>query len=141
MPEGALHGASRDGDAALRAVRRAAARARRAGGDRRVRRDDGRRARERRTRDAMAGTMNAPRVILASQSPRRRELLTLVGIPHIVRPADIDEAYLPGEQPAAHAERLAREKAAVVAREHPDAVVIGSGTIGVVDCDLLGKAC
>jgi len=83
--------------------------------------------------------MNAPRVILASQSPRRRELLTLVGIPHIVRPADIDEAYLPGEQPAAHAERLAREKAAVVAREHPDAVVIGSDTIVVVDGDVLGK--
>jgi septum formation protein len=83
--------------------------------------------------------MTTPRVILASQSPRRRELLTLVGIPHTVRPADIDEAYLPGEQPRAHCERLAREKAAVVAAAEPDAVVVGSDTIVVVDGDVLGK--
>ena len=79
------------------------------------------------------------RVVLASQSPRRRELLTLVGIPHEVDPADLDERYLAGEQPAAHAERLAREKAAVVASRHPDALVIGSDTIVVVDGDVLGK--
>jgi septum formation protein len=83
--------------------------------------------------------MTAPRVVLASQSPRRRELLTLVGIAHTVRPADIDEAYRPGEQPAAHAERLAREKAAVVAHDEPDALVIGSDTIVVVDGEVLGK--
>ncbi|MEO8563251.1 MAG: Maf family protein, partial [bacterium] len=83
--------------------------------------------------------MSAPRVILASQSPRRRELLTLVGIPHEVRPADIDETYLAGERPRAHAERLAREKAAVIAREAPDAIIIGSDTIVVVDGDVLGK--
>ena len=79
------------------------------------------------------------RVILASQSPRRRELLALVGISHEVRPADIDETYGPGEVPKDHAERLAREKAAVVAREAPDAVVVGSDTIVVVDGDVLGK--
>lgn len=78
-----------------------------------------------------------PHVILASQSPRRRELLTLIGIPHEVRPADIDETYLPGEIPRAHAERLARGKAAAV--DVPDAVVIGSDTIVVVDGDVLGK--
>ncbi len=83
--------------------------------------------------------MSTPQVILASQSPRRRELLSLVGIPHLVRPADIDERYLPGEVPAAHAERLAREKARVVAAAEPDAVVIGSDTIVVVDGDVLGK--
>lgn len=83
--------------------------------------------------------MIAPHVILASQSPRRRELLTLVGIPHEVRPADIDESYGAGELPHAHAERLAREKAAVVARSAPDAVVIGSDTIVVLDGDVLGK--
>jgi septum formation protein len=87
----------------------------------------------------MAGTVTTPPVILASQSPRRRELLTLVGIPHTVRPADIDEAYLPGEEPAAHAQRLAREKAAVIAAAAPDAVVIGSDTIVVLDGDVLGK--
>ena len=83
--------------------------------------------------------MSAPRVILASQSPRRRELLQLVGIPHTVQPADIDEAYLPGEEPAAHAQRLAREKAATVAAADPEALVVGSDTIVVVDGDVLGK--
>ena len=83
--------------------------------------------------------MTAPRVVLASQSPRRRELLTLVGITHEVRPADVDEAYLAGEQPRAHAERLARAKAVVAAHETPDALVIGSDTIVVVDGDVLGK--
>ncbi len=84
--------------------------------------------------------MNAatrPRVILASQSPRRRELLTLIGIEHEVRPADIDERYLPGEMPRAHAERLAREKAERISSA--DGVVIGSDTIVVVDGDVLGK--
>ena len=83
--------------------------------------------------------MTAPHVILASQSPRRRELLTLVGIAHEVRPADINEAYLSGEHPRAHAERLACEKASVVARDAPNALVIGSDTIVVVDGDVLGK--
>ncbi|MFL5607897.1 MAG: Maf family protein [Gemmatimonadaceae bacterium] len=83
--------------------------------------------------------MTRPPVILASQSPRRRELLTLVGIAHTLQPADIDEAYLAGERPRAHCERLAREKAGVVASRHPDALVIGSDTIVVVDGDVLGK--
>ena len=78
-------------------------------------------------------------MILASQSPRRRELLALVGIPHEVRPADIDETYLPGEPPRDHAERLAREKTAAIAAAEPDALVIGSDTIVVVDGDVLGK--
>lgn len=80
-----------------------------------------------------------PRVVLASLSPRRRELLSLIGIAHEVRPADIDERYLPGEEPRAHAERLARGKATRIQREEADAVVIGSDTIVVVDGDVLGK--
>ena len=83
--------------------------------------------------------MTALRVILASQSPRRRELLSLVGIAHDVRPADIDESYLTGEPPRDHAERLARGKAEVIAAREPDAVVVGSDTIVVVDGDVLGK--
>jgi septum formation protein len=78
-----------------------------------------------------------PRVILASQSPRRRELLSLIGVPHEVKPADIDERYLAGESPRAHAERLAREKTRAI--HEPQAVVIGSDTIVVVDGDVLGK--
>ena len=76
-------------------------------------------------------------VILASSSPRRRELLTLIGLDHEVRPADVDETLLPGEIPWAYAERLAREKASASAR--PGAVSIGSDTIVVVDGDVLGK--
>jgi len=81
----------------------------------------------------------APRVILASQSPRRRELLALARISHEVLPAHLDERYLPGESPRAHAERLAREKAQAIQAREPDAVVIGSDTIVVVDGDVLGK--
>ena len=80
-----------------------------------------------------------PRVVLASQSPRRRELLTLIGIPHTVQPADIDEAVHDNEQPAQHAERLARTKAAVIAARDRDALVIGSDTIVVIDGQILGK--
>ncbi|HEY7861636.1 MAG: Maf family protein [Gemmatimonadales bacterium] len=83
--------------------------------------------------------MTHPRVILASSSPRRRELLALVGIPHEVQPADIDESYRDGEEAAAHAERLAREKGAVIAARNPDAVVISADTIVVIDGLVLGK--
>jgi len=78
-----------------------------------------------------------PSVILASASPRRRELLTLVGIAHEVRPANIDESIFPNEAPREHAERLAREKASAI--DDAEAVVIGSDTIVVVDGDVLGK--
>ena len=79
------------------------------------------------------------RIILASQSPRRRALLSLIGIPHEVRPADLDEAVFPGENPVMHAERLARSKADAIARSEPGAVVIGADTIVVLDGDILGK--
>jgi septum formation protein len=80
-----------------------------------------------------------PEVILASQSPRRRELLSLVGIAHAVQPADIDETQWPGEDPRAHCERLAREKVAAVAEREPKALVIGSDTIVILDGEVLGK--
>ena len=79
------------------------------------------------------------RVVLASSSPRRRELLTLIGVPHAVVPADIDETPRVGELPRPHAERLAREKAVTVAATEPNAVVIAADTIVVVDGDILGK--
>jgi septum formation protein len=80
------------------------------------------------------------RVILASSSPRRRELLSLIGIAHDVRPADIDESSLPGETPEAHCERLARGKAlALSGASSDDALIVGSDTIVVVDGAILGK--
>ncbi|HJR42039.1 MAG TPA: Maf family protein [Gemmatimonadaceae bacterium] len=83
--------------------------------------------------------MSAVRVILASGSPRRRDLLRMVGIDHEVISADIDESYLPGEPPIAHAERLAREKGRVVAERHPEALVLSADTIVVIDGEVLGK--
>ena len=79
------------------------------------------------------------KVVLASASPRRRELLSLIGIEHVVHPADIDETIKPGEAPAGHALRLAVEKACAIARTHPEAVVIGADTVVVLDGKVLGK--
>ncbi|HET6679572.1 MAG TPA: Maf family protein [Gemmatimonadaceae bacterium] len=86
-----------------------------------------------------AGGPVTPRVVLASQSPRRRDLLTLIGIAHVVRPADVDERRRDGESPDALAERLARAKAMAVGATDPDAIVIGSDTIVVLDGEVLGK--
>lgn len=79
------------------------------------------------------------RVVLASASPRRHDLLQMIGIAHEVVPADIDEARLDGEVPRAHVERLAREKGAKVAARFPGALVISADTIVVADGDVLGK--
>ena len=83
--------------------------------------------------------MSAPTLILASQSPRRAELIGRLGLEFATIPAHIDESYRDGESPDQHAERLAREKAAHVARSHPGALVIGSDTIVVLGREILGK--
>jgi len=80
--------------------------------------------------------MNVP-IVLASSSPRRKQLLELLGLTFEVVPADIDETWRNGEAPAVHAERLAREKAATVAR--PEALVVGADTIVVIGGEILGK--
>ena len=80
-----------------------------------------------------------PRVVLASASPRRRALLTLIGVAHDVRPANVDETRRAGEPPTAYAERVARDKAGKVAASDRQAVVIAADTIVVVDGDVLGK--
>lgn len=80
-----------------------------------------------------------PRVVLASQSPRRRDLLTMIGIAHTVRPADIDETVLAGERPLDAVERLARTKARTIAAVEHEAVIIGSDTIVVIDGRILNK--
>lgn len=80
-----------------------------------------------------------PRIVLASQSPRRAQLLSMLGIAFETRPAGIDESYRPGEEPGAHAERLAREKAVVIAASAPDAIVVGCDTVVVLGGEVLGK--
>lgn len=82
---------------------------------------------------------STPRLILASRSPRRAELLARLGIRFEIIATEIDESYVDNEMPADHAERLAREKALTVAAAHPDATVIGSDTIVIIDEDVLGK--
>ena len=80
--------------------------------------------------------------ILASASPRRRELLAQAGFTCEVVPADVPEVQKPGEDPIHFVTRLAREKAEAVAATHaltPDTLVLGADTIVVVDEEILGK--
>jgi septum formation protein len=79
------------------------------------------------------------KVVLASSSPRRHQLLELIGVAHEVRAADVDETYIPGEQPDSYAERLARAKAELVSVDNRGALLIGADTIVVVDGKVLGK--
>jgi septum formation protein len=79
-------------------------------------------------------------LILASQSPRRAELLRNAGISFEVRPADVDESVRAGEDPFEYVKRLAREKALAVLETAPEgAVVLGADTTVVVDGEILGK--
>ena len=77
-------------------------------------------------------------LILASQSPRRKELLGLFGIPFTVRVADIDETMVPGAAPYSEVARVSRMKALAVPREADD-IVIAADTIVVCDGHVLGK--
>jgi septum formation protein len=83
--------------------------------------------------------VKVPNIILASASPRRAELLRSAAIPFTVDVADIAEDLKAGEKPVEHAERLAREKAEVVANRNPGKIVLGADTIVLVDDQILGK--
>jgi septum formation protein len=78
-------------------------------------------------------------LILASASPRRRELLARTGVPFAVVPAEIDETPPPGVGPADLALLLARRKATVVATRHGEAIVLGVDTVVDLDGMILGK--
>ena len=79
-------------------------------------------------------------LVLASASPRRLELLRQVGIaPDAVDPAEIDEAPLPRELPAAHVTRLARAKAEAVRPRHPGAFILAADTVVACGRRILGK--
>jgi septum formation protein len=79
------------------------------------------------------------RLILASASPRRRELLTQAGFQFVVLAADIDESRHESEAPADYVQRLALEKAQAIHKLHPDAVVLGADTTVVLDGEVLNK--
>jgi septum formation protein len=80
------------------------------------------------------------RLVLASASPRRLELLARIGVtPDAVIPADIDESVPKGERPREHALRLAREKAQEIAEDEPDALVLAADTVVAVGRRILPK--
>jgi septum formation protein len=78
-------------------------------------------------------------LVLASASPRRKELLERIGVPLDVRPADVDETRAPGEPPLAYVTRIARAKADA-ARGEQDDYVLAADTIVELEGDVLGKA-
>jgi septum formation protein len=77
-------------------------------------------------------------LVLASQSPRRQELLRQAGLAFIVIPADVEEAVWPGEDALSHVQRLARAKAEAVGAAPAD-VVLGADTVVVAEGRILGK--
>lgn len=83
--------------------------------------------------------MPSPRLVLASTSPYRRELLARLRLPFEVTGPGVDETPRAGEAPAALSLRLAREKAAAVAARFADAVVIGADQVAVLDGAALSK--
>ncbi|HEX9582159.1 MAG TPA: Maf family protein [Gemmatimonadales bacterium] len=78
-------------------------------------------------------------IVLASQSPRRRQLLDMLGIRHVVDPANVEERQETGEAPEAFAARIARQKALQVVTRHGGTPVLAADTVVVVDGDTLGK--
>ena len=83
--------------------------------------------------------MKLPKLILASGSPRRAEILSSVGWEFEKRVADIDETEFLNEKPADYVQRLAREKAVAVAAHYENALVLGADTIVVIDGKIIGK--
>jgi septum formation protein len=88
---------------------------------------------------AILPSSQPPRLILASGSAYRRELLARLQLPFDAVAPDIDESPLAGEAPEATALRLARAKAAAVAAGHPGAIVIGSDQVATLDGAQIGK--
>jgi septum formation protein len=80
-----------------------------------------------------------PLLRLASASPRRRQLLDLIGVPHVVTPPDLDETPQPAERAERYVVRLARAKADAVWQRQRDLPVLGADTTVVIDDEILGK--
>lgn len=83
--------------------------------------------------------LTLPKIVLASGSPRRSEILASVGWDFIKDSADIDESELPGESPEAYVQRLALGKALEVSHRHSEAIVLGADTTVVIDDSIIGK--
>jgi septum formation protein len=79
------------------------------------------------------------RFILASASPRRIELLNLLGLRFEVMPSNVDEKFIKGETPRDHVLRLSEEKTRMSSALHPEAWVMGADTIVIINGNVLGK--
>jgi len=79
------------------------------------------------------------KLVLASGSPRRAEILERAGWPHEIIVAGIDETVLPNEEPASYVQRLARSKAEAVASRLEEGLVLGADTTVVVANQILGQ--
>jgi septum formation protein len=87
----------------------------------------------------MKNPFNGPRIILASQSPRRRYLLKQVGLEFSVVPSSIDESSVTLSSPDGYVRVLAEKKAGDISAQYPDSWVIGADTIVLTDGRILGK--
>jgi septum formation protein len=85
------------------------------------------------------GLVKPRELILASASPRRRELLTSLGITYAALAANVDETPHPGEPPDGYVRRLAEEKASAIAVSQPGKLVLGADTAVVLGGEILGK--
>ena len=83
--------------------------------------------------------VDLPKLVLASGSPRRSEILNSVSWEFVKVVPDIDESERPGELPADYVQRLAREKAEAVAGSQPDSIVLAADTTVVIDNQIIGK--
>jgi septum formation protein len=80
-----------------------------------------------------------PKLVLASGSPRRSEIMNSVGWAFTKDVPDIDESELDGEDPATYVQRLAKQKAEAVAQLHPGEIILAADTTVVIDDQIIGK--
>ena len=77
-------------------------------------------------------------LVLGSSSPFRAEILAKLGLPFITASPDIDESALSNEQPEQLVQRLSEQKAQAIAQQYPNALIIGSDQVAVLDKQILG---
>ena len=78
-------------------------------------------------------------IILASKSPRRKQLLSMMGLDFTVQTADIDETMDPSQSPSHEVAAVSARKAEKIAQEHPQDIIVSADTIVVIDGKILGK--
>ncbi len=88
---------------------------------------------------AVKPALTVPKIVLASASPRRIEILRIAGWDFYTAPADVDETRHAGENATAYVKRLAREKAGAAAKRNPNRITVGADTTVLIDDEILEK--